>query len=133
MVPSTSGQSVLSYPSCECGGDDATLTILPTIDCNSSTAFSGNVGYPVQQPINFGTDTGSVVIACGAFSVPDRFIMIYNGQVAADSGYRGSTTYDIGGSNRNAFTSSLSQSSDPITGQLYPFTNPLMKVMVTQL
>ena len=123
MVPSTAGQSILAYPSCECDGGSATLTILPTIDCNNATSFAGNIGYPVQQPINFGTDTGSVVISCNAASIPDRFMMIYNGQVAADSGYRGSTNFQIGGIKRNDFTASLSQSADPLTGQIYPFAN----------
>jgi hypothetical protein len=94
--------------------------------CGSSFEFNGGVTYPSTFELDFGAQIGTVTIDFSAFTIPDRCIIYYNGNVVVDSKYRGSSNYNtIGGGSRNNFTSALSTQVDPITGNSYPdFTNP---------
>jgi hypothetical protein len=55
-------------------------------------------------------------------TVPDRFIVIWNGSVVIDTGYRGGSFYDFGQSGRNSFNASLLGKVDPVLGTTYPDT-----------
>ena len=97
-----------------------TTTTVAVISCGESSSFSGGVSYPITQSITLTSATGTVVLNYNAQSVPDRFIVDWNSSVVIDTGYRGAASYDFGGGNRSAFTSSLTGLIDPITLNTYP-------------
>jgi len=95
--------------------------------CGSSFSFSGQIAYPATFELDFGAQIGTVTVDFYAFSVPDRCIIYYNGNVVVDSKYRGnSSAYNtIGSGARNSFIFYLSTQVDPITGNSYPdYSNP---------
>jgi hypothetical protein len=102
----------------------SSITVIQSKSCGTSSSFSGNVAYPAVQPYLLGTSVGNVLLTYDALSVPDRFILYYNGFPSIDTGYRGSLAYDFGGASRTAFTNALLGKIDPITGNTYPFTYP---------
>lgn len=59
-----------------------------TIDCDTGLAANGNVGVYLLDTI-IGTDTGWVQLDYDAINVPDRFQIIYDGVIVADSKYVG--------------------------------------------
>ena len=97
-----------------------TAVTIPIINCSTGSSYSGGQAYPTEQFVNLGTDTGTVVLNYNAISVPDRFIVEWDGSVVIDTGYRGGANYDFGGGSRSAFTSSLAGKIDPITLNTYP-------------
>lgn len=97
-----------------------TSTTAANIPCGSSTGYSGGQNYPSTELINLGSDTGPVPLQFNALSVPDRFIVTWNGSVVIDTGYRGSSVYDFGGISRAVFNTSLTGLIDPITSNAYP-------------
>jgi hypothetical protein len=97
-----------------------TTTTIAAISCGTSSTFTGGESYPTQQFVTLGSDTGTVVLNYNGQSVPDRFIVEWNGSVVIDTGYAGSSLYDFGGSIRNTFKLYLSDKLDPITGNSYP-------------
>jgi hypothetical protein len=101
-----------------------TTTTTTSIPCGTPTQYSGGISYPTTQSINLGIDTGLVTLNFDAISVPDRFIVEWDGGVVIDTGYRGNSSYSFGGANRSSFNSSLTGQIDPITLIAYPdFTN----------
>lgn len=123
IVPADSATTI-SYNSCSCDNRETTTTLLPIIDCGNSSSYNGGYGYPVEQPVNFGTEIGTVSIDFNAISIPDRFIVYYNNSVKIDTGYRGGSSYSYDGNARTSFTNSLEGLTDPITGNIYPFSDP---------
>lgn len=97
-----------------------TQSVTSTIQCSTNISSPGGVSYPTTQDIYLGEGTGSVVLSYSAQSAPDRFIVRFNNQVVIDTGYRGASDYDFGGSSRATFIASLNGKLDPITGNLYP-------------
>jgi hypothetical protein len=93
---------------------------MAAISCGTSSTFTGGESYPTQQFVTLGSDTGTVVLNYNGQSVPDRFIVEWNGSVVIDTGYAGSPLYDFGGSIRDTFKLYLSDKLDPITGNSYP-------------
>lgn len=98
----------------------STSTTIASIPCGISSSYSGGQSYPSSEVVNLGNDTGPVAIQFNALSVPDRYIVTWNGEIVIDTGYRGSTSYDFGQSNRSAFKSSLLGLVDPVTSNIYP-------------
>jgi uncharacterized protein (TIGR02145 family) len=97
---------------------------LPDISCGTPFQYDGNMGYPLVQNIELGTDTGVVNYNFNAFGAPDRFIVKWNGGIVIDSGYRGNIDFDFGGGSRSIFITSLLGKTDPVTNTVYPdFTN----------
>jgi hypothetical protein len=76
------------------------IVIPPTLPCGGGISPSGNVvpyPYYTDYPVQLGSGTGTVVLTFNAFTVPDRFQVIYDGVVVINpEGYwRGTnnTTY----------------------------------------
>jgi hypothetical protein len=44
--------------------------------------------------IDLGQNTGEVVLNYNAFSIPDKFVVSWNGNTVIDTGFRGSDTYN---------------------------------------
>lgn len=97
-----------------------TSTTIATISCGSASDYSGGQNYPSFETINLGNDIGPVPLQFNALSVPDRYIVTWDGSVVIDTGYRGSNVYDFGGVNRSIFNTSLTGLIDPITSNAYP-------------
>lgn len=58
------------------------------IDCDAGLTANGNVGVYLVD-VTIGTDTGWVTLDYDAINVPDRFQIIYDGNIVADSKYVG--------------------------------------------
>lgn len=68
------------------------LSGLQLVSCSDNFNYNGSNGA-FEYNIDFGTDTGIAGINYNAYSLPDRFIIEWNGQTY-DSGFRGSSTYN---------------------------------------
>jgi hypothetical protein len=66
----------------------ATVNLFIGISCGNSFTASGSTGI-YEVTINLGTDTGWAGIEYNAQSIPDRFQIIYDGSIVADSKYVG--------------------------------------------
>jgi hypothetical protein len=97
-----------------------TTTSLPPVPCGEVSSYSGEQGYPITQSVTLGSGTGTVLYSFDAYSVPDRFIVRWDGNVVIDTGYRGTSDYDFGGPNRASFNADLNGQVDPITLVTYP-------------
>ena len=97
-----------------------TTTTVPVISCGESSTYTGEQRYPISQAVTLGSDIGNVFYSFDVYSVPDRFIVGWNGNVVIDTGYRGVLSYDFGGLDRATFNASLTGKVDPITLTTYP-------------
>lgn len=84
------------------GDDSNTATIentsapdclVPQFECGTQTTFAGQQAFPTIYNINLGSSTGVVTLTFNAFSIPDKFQVVYDGNIVIDTGYRGSTGY----------------------------------------
>ncbi len=66
----------------------ATVNLFIGVSCTSGLNASGSVGI-YETTVVIGSGTGTTGIIYNAFGVPDRFEIIYNGVVVADSKYVG--------------------------------------------
>lgn len=98
----------------------STTTVTPSIPCGSASSYSGGQNYPSTEIVNLGADTGPVSLEFNAISVPDRYIVRWDGSIEIDTGYRGTLTYDFGGAQRSIFNASLTGLIDPVTSNAYP-------------
>jgi streptogramin lyase len=97
-----------------------TTASLPPVACGVQSTYSGVEGYPITQSVTLGSGTGLVNYTFQAYGVPDRFIVKWDNGVVIDTGYRGLSSYDIGGSDRSSFNASLTGKLDPIALVTYP-------------
>lgn len=74
--------------------DTVTITVPSSVEVNCDETFApqGDVGL-YEFEINFGTNTGLAGIHYNAYSVPDRFIIEWDGNTY-DSGYVGESYFD---------------------------------------
>lgn len=93
---------------------------LNVVSCSTLNTFTGGSSYPFSQSVVLGSLVGTSSLVYDAYSIPDRFIVDWDSTIRIDTGYRGATIYDFGGSYREAFTSSLVGLVDPITFNTYP-------------
>ena len=73
-----------------------TVNDLPQIPClgNISSKNAGTVGvYPAEFAITLGSVTGSIMFRFNSFNVPDKYIILWNGNEVINTGYRGATSY----------------------------------------
>jgi hypothetical protein len=68
---------------------------------------------PASYVITLGNNLGTVTLNYNASSVPDRFVVIYNGVVVIDTGYRGGSTYQ---SQLNSALADYNLPPSPIVG-----------------
>jgi hypothetical protein len=86
---------------------------LPTIPCGAGTSYSGGTSYPTVQNVTLGSDTGVVTLNYQAYSVPDRFVVEYQGVVVIDTGYVGDSFYQ---NQLNSALIALGEPTAPIVG-----------------
>ena len=58
------------------------------INCDTGLSANGNTGVYIVNAI-VGTDIGRVTLTYDSFNIPDRFQIIYDGNIVADSKYVG--------------------------------------------
>lgn len=72
------------------------VSVSPTsnaIPCGSSTSYSGGQTYPTMQVVTLGSGVGgTVTLNFNAYTVPDKFIVMFDGVEVINTGYRGSTS-----------------------------------------
>lgn len=61
----------------------------PVVNCDVPTSYSGGEAFPDVQVIELGTTTGVVTLTFNAISVPDKFIVEFDGSEVINTGYRG--------------------------------------------
>lgn len=101
----------------------STTSTTTTASCGVQVRYSGNQGYPITRTVGLLPTSGTVTLNYIAFSAPDRFVVSYNGNIVADSGYVGNPIlYSYGGPDRFEIVNSLVGKVDPISGLTYPNT-----------
>lgn len=73
-----------------------TTTTLAPIPCDSPTAYAGGQSYPTTQDVILGAGLGIVTLTIDAFSIPDKFIVTFDGVDVINTGYRGDTSQQSG-------------------------------------
>lgn len=61
--------------------------------CGVPVPYSGGQTYPTIQVITLGTGLGTVTLNFDAVSVPDKFIVMFDGVEVINTGYRGNTAH----------------------------------------
>lgn len=72
-----------------------TVNVSIGVSCSEGISASGEDGI-YEVPVTLGTDTGSAGITYNAFSIRDRFQLIYDGEIVADSLYVGTSGTQVG-------------------------------------
>lgn len=63
--------------------------IVDSIPCSENSSFNGGQGFPNEKVFSIGSAKGLTWMTYNAYGVPDKFQIIYKGNIVADSGYRG--------------------------------------------
>ena len=92
--------------------------------CGEVENYNGGPSYPTTLDFALGADTGTIGCLLDPLSVPDRFIITWDGDIVIDTGYLStpfgvSDQYNVGGTARNSFTSQLAGRTAP-EGGTYP-------------
>ena len=108
------------------GGNAPTPPVIqqPNVPCDQQATFSGQQVYPATQPFDIGEGIGEVTFLFNAREVPDRFLVVFDGNVILDSGFRGDRPFNVLGTmERGEFCKSLEGMPDAITGKKYPYAD----------
>lgn len=94
------------------------------IPCGQEKTYNGSFGYPNGFNITLGSATGVINLAFDAYSLPELILVKFDGQIVINTGFRGHSNYDFGGSLRYAMVNTLNGRKDPVHGNTFPdFTN----------
>ena len=66
--------------------------IAPDIPCGAGSEYSGGEAFPQTDVVSLGTATGIVTLNYDARSIPDKFIVEFDGVEVINTGYRGNTS-----------------------------------------
>jgi hypothetical protein len=69
----------------------STTTLIPTIQCAEQGSYTGGESFPYDVDIVLGENLGFVVLDYNAVSVPDKFVISFDGTEVINTGYRGDT------------------------------------------
>ena len=67
--------------------------VVADIPCGAGSTYSGNVAYPQTDIVELGTGTGIVTLDFNAATIPDKFIVEFDGVEVINTGYRGGASY----------------------------------------
>jgi hypothetical protein len=60
--------------------------------CGTQYTYTGNQDYPERYVFNLGV-TGTSTLTYQAYNIPDKWVIVQDGVIILDTGYRGSATY----------------------------------------
>ena len=60
--------------------------------CGTQYTYTGNQDYPERYVFNLGV-TGTSILTYDAIGIPDKWVIVQDGVVILDTGYRGSASY----------------------------------------
>lgn len=60
--------------------------------CGQQYTYTGNQDYPERYVFNLGV-TGTSTLTYNAIGIPDKWVIVQDGVIILDTGYRGSTNY----------------------------------------
>jgi len=60
--------------------------------CGTQYTYSGNQDYPERYVFNLGV-TGTSTLTYEAYDVPDKWVIVQDGDILLDTGYRGSNDF----------------------------------------
>jgi hypothetical protein len=60
--------------------------------CGNLYTYTGNQDYPERYVFNLGV-TGTSTLTYQAYNIPDKWVIVQDGVIILDTGYRGSATY----------------------------------------
>jgi hypothetical protein len=69
---------------------------IPVVPCDSPATYSGGESFPTETTITLGVALGHVVLNYNAYSIPDKYQVIFDGVVVIDTGYRGDASEQSG-------------------------------------
>ena len=87
--------------------------VVADIPCGAGSEYTGGPSYPQTDIIDLGTATGIVTLTFNARSIPDKFVVEFDGVEVINTGYRGSTSYQ---SNLNTALAILGLPAETIEG-----------------
>ena len=61
----------------------------PVIACGVDSSYSGGESFPSEQIVTLGSGLGTVTLEFNAYTVPDKFIVEFDGVEVINTGYRG--------------------------------------------
>jgi len=88
------------------------INVTPVILCGTSAAYSGGLTFPSLHIVQLGTAIGEVRFFFNPNSIPDKFIVEFDGVVVINTGYRGDSVHQ---SNLNAALTNLGLPLETIT------------------
>tara|TARA_Y100001972_G_scaffold54067_1_gene66694 strand:- start:1548 stop:2165 length:618 start_codon:yes stop_codon:yes gene_type:complete len=88
-----------------------------TVPCNAATVnFTGSQGVFLAEAIVLGNGIGGVTASFNSFNIVDRFQLIYDGSIVADSLFVGGLLSSTGG-----YNTEVAQLSGPQTQSIFKF------------
>lgn len=96
-------------------GDDVNKSSVPEFpefcalingDCGQQYTYTGGQNYPERYEFNLGV-TGVSTLTYQAYGIPDKWVVVQDGNIVLDTGYRGST------SNQTALNNALAERGLP--------------------
>lgn len=94
IIPDTTTTSTTEEPipdtttTTTTGGTTTTTTTIPAISCNTPYTFNQlGINYPAEIAVALGASTGFVVLDYDSTSVPDKFIVEFDGSEVINTGY----------------------------------------------
>jgi len=85
--------------------------VVADVPCGAGSQYNGNVAYPQTDIVDLGTGTGIVTLNFNAASIPDKFIVEFDGVEVINTGYRGSASYQT---TLNSYLANLGLPSETI-------------------
>jgi len=91
---------------------ESSFTTQSTVACDGGNEYEGGQTFPTVINVTLGSSTGTVNFDFNARNVPDKFVVVYDGNTVINTGYRGLTSQQ---SALDAELTSRGESTETIT------------------
>jgi hypothetical protein len=91
-----------------------------SVSCGVDKEYNGDFVYPYRVNIDLGTGTGWVTLYFDSFSLPELYLVHYDGEIVINTAFRGHADFDYGGSLRYSVINTLNGRVDPVYGNTFP-------------
>lgn len=72
---------------------NSNFTTQSTVACDAGQNYNGGQTFPTIINVTLGSGTGTVNLDFNAYNVPDKFIVVFDGNEVINTGYRGLTSW----------------------------------------